>query len=377
MKKNLVKMGGVGNVRAFTLVELLVVIAIIGILIALLLPAVQAAREAARRMQCTNHLKQVGLAVHNFHDARKGLPPTTTGYHQPSWWVWILPYLEQQAVYDQIMGRRDPVSGASWAQAPLNYTEWWKGRDGMEPPNILTEEQRRGVGSISWIKCPSRRSGYAACEVPGIDMWGQGTGSGPRGDYSIVWIGNRQSSDNNANSDMHWSWLLYGFWSPWCKGPFLHPTHSGDGTHDPNAPAGWQPSCSFSRWLDGTSNQIIVGEKHIPRDLLGVDTAVASDIDGTPFAIGWWSTPGGRFNTARTVITRSPRLARGPQDGVGMADSYHNLHATTPNYGFGSYHTGVCNFVVGDGSVQALSVTISPEPLGNLADVSDGGSVSF
>ncbi len=113
--------------RAFTLVELLVVIAIIGILIALLLPAVQAAREAARRMQCTNNLKQLGLAVHNFHDSRNYLPSTCAQKEfcedmwKPSWggingdWdknflgrdrvsyaAVLLPYIEQSAVYELV-----------------------------------------------------------------------------------------------------------------------------------------------------------------------------------------------------------------------------------------------------------------------------------
>ncbi len=92
---------------AFTLVELLVVIAIIGILVAMLLPAVQAAREAARRISCRNHLKQIGLALHTYHDSLRRLPPgwlANSPLGDPGW-AWstaILPYLEQQNTYDQI-----------------------------------------------------------------------------------------------------------------------------------------------------------------------------------------------------------------------------------------------------------------------------------
>jgi prepilin-type N-terminal cleavage/methylation domain-containing protein/prepilin-type processing-associated H-X9-DG protein len=92
---------------AFTLVELLVVITIIGILIALLLPAVQAAREAARRMQCTNNLKQLALAMHNYHSNHKSLPAGAycakdTIYGGHAWIEGLLPYIEQQGVYDRI-----------------------------------------------------------------------------------------------------------------------------------------------------------------------------------------------------------------------------------------------------------------------------------
>src|SRR5690606_38053277 len=101
----------------FTLVELLVVIAIIGVLVSLLLPAVQAAREAARRTQCSNNMKQLGLALHNYHDTHgrfppqaiygPGAPPYTLPYHH-TWMVMILPFIEQQPLYDAI-DKRLPI----------------------------------------------------------------------------------------------------------------------------------------------------------------------------------------------------------------------------------------------------------------------------
>ena len=100
--------------RGFTLIELLVVIAIIAVLIALLLPAVQQAREAARRTQCKNHLKQLGLALHNYHDTYNSFPLGNHANYLGNWRLSILPYLDQATVFNQITFTSNPADFNAW-----------------------------------------------------------------------------------------------------------------------------------------------------------------------------------------------------------------------------------------------------------------------
>ncbi|TWU49129.1 DUF1559 domain-containing protein [Rubripirellula reticaptiva] len=164
---------------AFTLVELLVVIAIIGVLVGLLLPAVQAAREAARRMSCSNNFKQIGLAVHNYHSAYKRLPTQGTGTPnrggnpdgptvaaapgassrlELSWLVGLTPFIEQQAIWEQISNPfQDPASGAIFPPMGPGPRRWLAHHAVTRYDPWLTE--------IPGFRCPSD---------PGVGLPGQG-----------------------------------------------------------------------------------------------------------------------------------------------------------------------------------------------------------
>lgn len=136
-----------GRQKAFTLVELLVVIAIIGVLIALLLPAVQQAREAARRMQCSNNLKQLGLAIHNHHDTYGYLPPMRDigGGHSSrrNGFIPLLPFLEQNNTYDQIAADLGPN--------PWDDRDYWDdfGFDGFTCPSSVEPASYRHQQQVS------------------------------------------------------------------------------------------------------------------------------------------------------------------------------------------------------------------------------------
>ena len=193
------------RLRGFTLVELLVVIAIIGILIALLLPAVQAAREAARRSQCINNLKQIGLALHNYHDSVKAFPPSYINFGRTcpgainlpgphwAWGTFILPYLENQPLYDTLdPGHNFSVPPIPVAALQTSMNAYLCPSDDMSGSSL--NGYFRCTGNTTPTSIDMGRSSYVISE----SVAGYGKGTRSRATYSSFCIADIR--DGTANT---------------------------------------------------------------------------------------------------------------------------------------------------------------------------------
>ena len=329
MKKMNIKMGRGGGLRGFTLVELLVVIAIIGILIALLLPAVQAAREAARRMQCTNNVKQISLAMHTYHDSHRGLPAAinylgTAAAPQLTtpWWGWqlsIAPYIEAQNLADSFNVKSNSLTF------------------------VCTEIRTKTAQGIEWydrareplpaFRCPSD-SGPSQNSVR--DFTNAATlakGEFPLGTANYV------ASQGMSCIIVNWDA------NPKFGNCYQHPLPRG--------------AFYCNSWIgmgaisDGTSNTIAIGERDYDHEG-SIWLGAGNSQDQT------W---GGSRPVGRTQVDMNLAVVLNAQ---GQVSSGNGMK------GFASKHTGGANFGLMDGSVHFLADTINSVCSGDVWTFGDG-----
>jgi hypothetical protein len=327
-------------------------------------------------MQCANNLKQMGIGVHNFHDTKNGIPPYSLNanmlmgmYSNPrggalSFFGLLYPYIEQQALYDSIVSATNAGGTKKGFQVPLNDT-WWK---------TLTTEQQAGF-SLPIYQCPSKRSGRQDNEYP--ESTGNEYGSGPLGDYAVVVCANNVTEmavGLPGRSAYHYCGLLMSM-NAYNQKDIVSPIRlAKHTTPPPNAmthgdPNTWYSSTDFSSIADGLSNQLLVGEKYVRPDKLGVcnDTDGAFDctyLEGNGMGGAFVGRDIYGASTVPTII------ARGPSD-------ICLYYPPTMEYKFGGNHAGICNFLVGDSSVHAISASTAPEILRWLGHASDGNVVSL
>ncbi len=341
--------------RGFTLVELLVVIAIIGILVALLLPAVQAAREAARRSQCSNNLKQIGLAMLN-HESAIGTFPS--GGDVP--WPLIENYLADTRSVPNAADRKGPPNGAEtqglgWPFQILSYIEHGAVRD-------ISTQQELNVISVPMYNCPSRR---------GQTRW---VGSASLGtwliDYAAVTPGRTVPAvvtDSNLKEGDFWGWSAInlcdngGENNPCVNRVRANLTFHGiivranyDFQKNPPGPVGNTKPTRMAQITDGTSNTIAVSEKRLHPSLYETGDDWHDDR-------GW--TAGWDGDTVRA--TYYP---------IGPDQDSTTANINNRNYGFclGSAHSAGVFALFGDGSVHTITYDVDRVVLNRLGHRDDG-----
>lgn len=355
------------SARGFTLVELLVVIAIIGILVALLLPAVQSAREAARRTQCKNNLKQLGIAGHNFHDTYGYFPLGGVDNH---------PILDVYTTGEKLNG---PLKqGLGWAFQLLQFIE--QGtiyQQAQQSIDLPTKGATRVLSqsSVSGFNCPSRR---------GATLGGVQTGATWDGwqfyliDYAAVTAGptRTQSAEFNitnydsllADPNSQFNLLWWGCNT--CRAQlkprapdtankparFLGVTQRTDWSqnipNDPNAySVGFTKKVTFAKILDGSSNTLWLGEKRLNPDFY----QTGAGYDDRGWCDGW-----------DHDIIRSTMYPIGPDV------TEPTFAEQVANRALGSSHAAGINTCFADGSVTLLSYDIDREILNRLGNTSDG-----
>jgi prepilin-type N-terminal cleavage/methylation domain-containing protein/prepilin-type processing-associated H-X9-DG protein len=321
--------------RGFTLIELLVVIAIIAILISLLLPAVQQAREAARRTQCKGNLKQIGLALHNYHDTFKVFPPgyvdkngnpnSTPDNDQGPGWCWsafVLPYVDQAPLYSQINFNLGVGLGTNAAPSQISLPIFQCASDGLQQAfpvydssfsaPLTTVAHSNYVGCLGWEEAFSGAGGNPQA--------GAGT-DGLAGNYGAAGVGMfyRNSSNSAANV------------------------------------------------TDGLSNTIAVGERssnHAPATWTGAVTGGRCPAwMATQPAQPYSPPPGPAYDNADY----------GEAFILSHANASHLPNSDFPVFDpdvFYSYHVGGCHFLMGDGSVRFISSSVNGstyQALGTIA----------
>lgn len=315
----------------FTLIELLVVIAIIAILVAILLPAVQQAREAARRTSCKNSLKQLGLALHNYHDTYEGFPPgyTSRGVTPAdaaiaetggnfAWSVSILPHLDQQAVFESLDTDVDCTTAANLAAAQ--------------------------TATIPMFRCASDIGSNTFDVTDGSSN----TYTLPRSNYPAV----------------------YGYGNV-----SLNPG-------DPD-PAGVFYRNSFTNLrdiVDGPSNVLLVAERRSVHDFANDGTTVEAFTTWYA-AVPDITVPSGMSGMGMPATEAGPALVLGHVGqtmnmGMMSMNMHHTPNTTNHVVNFSSYHPGGINYLMGDGAVRFISETVDYNTFRYLGQRADGNPVT-